>query len=143
MHRYKAQIDAGIYEGETCARDGCEGVIETRNVECCSCHISPPCSACTEPRNYCDKCGWEESDDEKPPLPIYTGKPWEPPKPRELDPTKIDWHSFEHTHFSMIKRGVYPEGATEADVRKLINGTFGGRFSYFGNGRFEFVAYTD
>lgn len=132
----------GIYEGETCNRDGCVGVIETRKVEGCSCHISPPCSACTSPRNYCNKCEWDESEDEKPQLPSYS-KTLEPPKPRELDNTKIDWHSLYHTHFSMIKRGVYPPGATESDVRKLVNGSFGGKFNYFGNGRFEFVAYTD
>jgi len=43
----------------------------------------------------------------------------------------------------MIKRGVYPEGTTQAEVRAKVDGTFGGRFNYFRNGKFEFVAYTD
>lgn len=64
-------------------------------------------------------------------------------EPRKLDPTKIDWHSFSHTHASMIKRGVYPEGVTIQEVMEKVKGTFGGRFTQFGNGHFEYVAYTD
>jgi hypothetical protein len=71
-----------------------------------------------------------------------SGKVWEY-KPRPLDSTKIDWRSKGHTHFSMIKEGVYPEGTTQEDVRKVVDGTFGGRFTQFGGGRFTFVAYTD
>lgn len=62
---------------------------------------------------------------------------------RPLDPTKIDWHSFSHSSCSMIKRGVYPEGTDPGEVRKRVDGTFGGRFNYFRDGKFEFVAYTD
>jgi hypothetical protein len=92
-------------------------------------------------------CGWEEIDDEV--INDYvvnvnheTGvyRSWEP---RPLDASKIDWHSLSHSSCSMIKRGVYPEGTTAADVRKLVDGTFGGRFNYFLEGKFEFVAYTD
>jgi hypothetical protein len=43
----------------------------------------------------------------------------------------------------MLKRGVYPEGTTQAEVEKEVRGTFGGRFNSFGNGHFEYVAYTD
>jgi hypothetical protein len=43
----------------------------------------------------------------------------------------------------MIKRGVYPEGMTQEEVRAKVTGTFGGRFKHFGDGKFEFVAYTD
>jgi len=60
-----------------------------------------------------------------------------------LDTTKIDWIDYSHTHFSMIKRGCYPEGTDINEVRELVNGTFGGRFNYFNDGKFEFVAYTD
>ncbi|MDH3326888.1 MAG: hypothetical protein OEM38_09255 [Gammaproteobacteria bacterium] len=120
----------------------CEGEIETRAVENCSCHISPPCSACTEPRNFCPECGWEEADE---PIeePKYTCKPYESPKPSPMDNTKIDWRYKPHTHFTMIKYGVYPEGTTMAEVKKEVDGTFGGRFNYFGGGKFEFIAYTD
>lgn len=137
----------GYAEGDKCGRNGCGGIIDTHPSENCSCHISPPCSSCTSPRNFCPECGWEESEDT-----VFNGfivnidretgvfKSYER---RPLDRTKIDWHSYSHSSCSMIKRGVYPEGTTAAEVRALVDGTFGGRFNYFRNGEFEFVAYTD
>ncbi|MEE8423871.1 MAG: hypothetical protein V3S49_04965 [Thermodesulfobacteriota bacterium] len=135
-------VSCGFYEGETCNRNRCHGIIEERPVENCSCNLCPPCSACTTPRAYCSECGWEESDE---PIeePKYVGKPWTPSRPKPLDNAKIDWRWRGHTHFSMIKYGVYPEGTTAEEVRKKVNGTFGGRFNHFGGGKFEFVAYTD
>lgn len=29
------------------------------------------------------------------------------------------------------------------EVSKVVNGTFGGRFEYFSDGKFKFIAYTD
>lgn len=148
------QVPVGYCEGDTCARSGCLGTIEMHPVKNCSCHISPPCSACTEPRNYCPECDWEESE-ESAQITIndYVVKvdrqsgiyqSWEP---RPLDNTKIDWHSRSHSNASMIKEGVYPDsGDVTADretVRKAVDGTFGGRFEYFGKGKFKFIAYTD
>jgi len=52
-------VEFGLYEGDVCNRNSCKGVIEEHPVENCSCHINPPCSACTEPREYCPECGWE------------------------------------------------------------------------------------
>ena len=137
----------GFSEGDTCNRMGCKGIIQEHSRECCSCHIHPPCSSCTAPVGFCSECGWEESEDE--PfndhiinvsketgiIRTYTLRP--------LDSTKIDWHSIGHTHSAMIKRGVYPEGITREEVSKQVKGTFGGRFNSFGNGKFEYVAYTD
>lgn len=139
--------ELGYVDGEKCNRKGCEGTIELHPVENCSCHISPPCSGCTSPRAFCPVCDWEESEEQV--INDYvvqvdrsTGvyKSWEP---RPLDPTKIDYHNKSHTHFSMIKEGVYPPTANMADVEKEVRGTFGGRFEYFGNGRFKYIAYTD
>lgn len=137
--------DPGIYEGDTCNRQNCQGAIDCHPVENCSCHISPPCGACTAPRNFCAKCGWEEADEEKAPTPSMSSKYFEykPVEPRPLDPTKIDWRIHLHTHFSMICEGVYPEGATATEVLEKVRGTFGGRFEYFGNGKFKYIAYTD
>lgn len=137
----------GRAEGDICGRKGCKGEIQIHPVRGCSCHINSPCSACTSPRGYCPVCGWEESEDfilndyvvrQDKKTGVLTS--WEP---RQLDPTKIDWRSKSHTHFSMIKEGVYPEGVTIEDVRKAVNGTFGGRFESFGGGKFKFIAYTD
>lgn len=134
-------------EGETCNRKGCGGIIDTHPPGNCSCHLSPPCSSCTAPRNFCPDCGWEEADDEHIngficQVDRATGiyKSWER---RPLDPTKIDWHSMSHSNSSMIKEGVYPEGTTSTEVVELVRGTFGGRFEHFGNGKFKYIAYTD
>lgn len=43
----------------------------------------------------------------------------------------------------MIKEGVYPDGTTIQEVRKVVDGTFGGGFESFRNGKFKFIAYTD
>ena len=52
-------IEIGWVAGERCGRDGCTGVIENGKVEGCSCHIDPPCSACTSDWAFCPDCGWE------------------------------------------------------------------------------------
>lgn len=141
------EIEYGEVEGSICLRRGCMGVIESHEVEGCSCHINPPCSACVEPREYCTVCGWEAKDDIsingfKANVNRETGvyRTW---TPIPLDKTKIDWRSKSHTHFSMIKEGCYPEGTTKAEVLEKVKGTFGGRFEYFDNGKFKYIAYTD
>lgn len=137
--------DIGYCEGDICNRNGCKGVVALHAAEDCSCHLHPPCPACTAPRAYCETCDWQQSEDRV--LNDHVGQ-WKNGVfkdygMRRLDPTKLDWHSLSHTHFSMIKRGVYPEGMSMAAVREQVNGTFGGRFNYFRDGKFEFVAYTD
>lgn len=115
----------------------------------CSCHINPPCSVCTEALEYCPECDWYASDDRMEYMNQYhcrvdsKTQTYTSYKLRELDPTKIDWHYQGHTHFSMIKKGVYPEGVEQKDVEQEVKGTFGGRFLQFGGGKFEYVAYTD
>ncbi len=128
-------------------RDGCQGTIEQHPVNNCSCHLSAPCGACTEPSGYCETCGWEESEDEIiNDHSVSASKATEIYRPRErrkLDPTKLDYHSETHSGCSMIKEGVYPEGMDIEEVRKSVIGTFGGRFEHFGNGKFKYIAYTD
>jgi hypothetical protein len=53
------------------------------------------------------------------------------------------WQCFSHTNSSMIKRGTYPKNITQEELQNFVNGSFGGRFTYFGAGEFEFIAYTD
>lgn len=135
----------GTCEGDICNRDGCGGVLGYPPVQGCSCHINPPCSACVDNPLTCPVCGWEaEPPPIEPPTPNYSLLPWPLSEKRPLDPTKIDWHDIGHTNFTMIKRGVYPKGVTMVQVLdKIGRGTFGGRFNHFGNGKFEYVAYTD
>jgi hypothetical protein len=137
----------GVEEGDICGRNGCVGVIERHPTEGCSCHISPPCSACMKPKDFCPICGWELADDEVFNDFIVNVDPktgnyryWEP---RPLDSTRIDWRSRSHSNSSMIKEGIYPEGTTSEQVRALVDGSFGGKFESFGNGKFKFIAYTD
>jgi hypothetical protein len=139
--------ELGFVAGEKCNRAGCAGIIAETAVENCSCHISAPCSGCTSSRYYCETCDWHQINDRI--INDYvcrvdsmTGNytSW---KLRELDATKIDWYSKPHTHFTMIKEGVYPPSATKAEVLELVKGTFGGRFEYFSEGKFKYVAYTD
>lgn len=140
-------MEYGYEEGAACKRKGCKGVIEARPVENCSCHISPPCGACTATKEYCPECGYDRKDDFvmndfviSPNKETGVYRSWEP---RPLDNTKIDWRSKGHTHFTMIKEGVYPKDSSMAAVEKEVRGTFGGRFEYFENGKFKYVAYTD
>lgn len=148
---------AGYCEGESCERDGCAGHIRIRPSENCSCHISPPCSSCTSPRCYCDSCDWREEDEPEPEVkPLAQAKKdywaeWWKEQERlrnlPLDNTKVSWRSRSHSSCSMIKEGVYPDSGNRAVdivmVRKEVDGTFGGRFEHFGNGKFKFIAYTD
>ena len=137
----------GYGEGEACNRDACKGILDVHPVEGCSCHINPPCGACTEPRGFCPVCGWEESEDPEPepekPVREYDTTWFKPRTLKDLDSTKIDYIRKEHTHFTMICEGVYPPGATREEVAKACQGTFGGRFTYFENGKFHYIAYTD
>lgn len=62
---------------------------------------------------------------------------------RELYKTNIDYTTKPHTYFSQIIEGVYPVGTTQDEVEKLVKGSFGGRFVYFRDGKFKYIAYTD
>ena len=138
--------DYGMSEGDICARRGCSGVIEMHPVEGCSCHIHPPCIACTASRNHCPVCGYEEAEEAVINDHVVsvdkTGNylTW---AYRPLDATKIDWLNKSHSNASMIKEGVYPDGTTMKDVEDVVRGTFGGRFEHFGRGEFKYIAYTD
>ncbi|MGO4561024.1 hypothetical protein [Rhizobiales bacterium 3FA27D7] len=139
----------GYTEGEICNRSGCTGTIATHPAENCSCHINPPCSACTSPRNFCAACDWQEKDDPLVVEEVHTyhlainGGFWGETRKRVLDPTKIDWIVQSHSNSSQKCIGVYPEGTSRAEVDARVKGTFGGRFDTFGGGHFQYIAYTD
>lgn len=141
----------GYTEGEVCWRNGCQGIIAEHAVEGCSCHISPPCSACTAPREYCPECDWEAKDEEREQearstfyCDVDTGVWWqEKHTPKPLDPRKIDYRITSHSNSSQLVTGVYPEGTSRSEVEARVKGTFGGQFNHFENGKFEYVAYTD
>ncbi|OSN39527.1 hypothetical protein [Pseudomonas syringae] len=140
--------ELGYCEGDTCNREGCEGVIELEPVKDCSCHIAAPCWPHENADMYCRDCGWRAADDplcvrEIASISMGGPLPYIQTKPRVLDPTKIDWVAKLHSSSSMIKEGVYPQNLSREEVEKEVCGTFGGRFEYFHDGKFKYIAYTD
>ena len=129
-------------EGDTCSEFKCEGILLYPPVENCSCHIHPPCSACVDNLLVCPKCGWEPDEPEYKMVSDGDIQIREY-KPRVLDNTKIDYRIKPHSNSSQICEGVYPFGATKKEVEAKVKGTFGGRFEYFYDGKFSYVAYTD
>lgn len=133
-----------LEEGDKCPEKDCKGRLEYPHPKNCSCHISPPCHACPSVVLTCNECGWEDnSEDEKYISTEYEGLFERIIKPQPLDNTKVSYRCEGHTNSSMIKKGVYPEHMSMEDVRKEVDGTFGGRFEYFKDGKFKFIAYTD
>ncbi len=62
----------------------------------------------------------------------------------KTNPYEINWRPAPHTNFTMIKEGWAPPWVTREEIRKEVDGTFGGRFAYLReNNSFKFVAYTD
>jgi hypothetical protein len=48
-----------IEEGGMCPNKACDGLLEPKPVENCSCHINPPCPACEGQVLWCPECTWE------------------------------------------------------------------------------------
>lgn len=139
---------AGFYEeGDRCPECS-DGKLFYPPVENCTCHISPPCSACINNQLQCDKCGHQPEEPEYRDIPVTPSIAGlflveREYKPKPLDKTKIDYRIKGYTSASQICEGVYPEGTTRDEVEDVVRGTFGGRFEYFGNGKFKYIAYTD
>ena len=135
-------MHAGYYEeGDSCPK--CRGELGYPKVENCSCHINPPCSACTNNSLSCENCGWKEEAPLYRDVIVSQGLSMREYKPRPLDNTKIDYRIKLHSSSSQLCEGVYPPGTTIEQVRQKVNGTFGGRFEKFEGGVFKFIAYTD
>lgn len=159
----KKRIEEGYCKGDTCNRDGCKGIIEEHDIDgCCSCHSNPPCSYCTTPKEYCPECDWDAEEEAREyynanmPTPEQekqweeerrkrdeSDKIWQQKMSRKIPFDKFECRSKSHTHFSMEVEGGYPAGMTRGDVYDKLKGTFGGRFTYFHEGIFRFIAYTD
>jgi hypothetical protein len=120
-----------IEEGGLCP-EGCGGILHFPDVENCSCHISPPCSAHTSVLLTCRECGWED----------------EPPKcdaPAHVDPFEVwrararpshdlggrrvyDYDYDSRSGSTMAYEGRYEGPVTAQDIIDLLgDGTFGHR----------------
>jgi len=143
----------GYEKGELCNRNGCQGIIDEHDSDGgCSCHISPPCSFCVDSREFCPVCGWDGGEEQSKTRAAisnfeteYTATFFKRRTFDDLDRNTIDYLNIGHTHFSMIKKGVFPEGSTRDQVESIVRGSFGGRFKSFDEkeNTFEYVAYTD
>jgi carbon storage regulator CsrA len=156
--------EIGYLKDEVCNRNGCKGLLQEHEKDgCCSCHLNPPCSYCTSSSEYCDVCGWEgehekfqSSEMSEKDKTFYNDWLHQTNLHRnnlmaqingKVTTSKIEWISSYHSSCSMIKEGVYPKTNDDkldyATVLNKVKGTFGGRFEYFGNGKFKYIAYTD
>ena len=130
-------------EGDICGFEGCQGILEYVRQTSCSCHINPPCSACTDAPLVCGICEEEIETVFK----MTSEKPWDIKIKTlaDLDKTKIDSVSQSHPRGQMLV-GVYPEGTTMKDIEKHIGycaSERNGRFEQLGGGIFKFIEYTD
>lgn len=164
-------MEEGYLEGEICNRDGCKGIIQEHDtVGGCSCHINPPCSYCETSREYCPKCNWDGGEEQQASYAesiknSYKGfgskemhDHYHAERERQeeedrlfykmyngtIEPDRLRMKSKSHTHFSMVKFGVFPKGTqTRESLIERVKGTFGGRWGHFGEFSFEYIAYTD
>ena len=162
------ELAEGYSNGESCNRNGCDGIIKEHEKEGgCSCHINPPCGYCTEPNAYCETCGWDAKEEQheydkqqteayKKNEPYYARRQKEFDEARDLfykkyrgevPAEKLEIRSESHTHFTMKVIGVFPKGSESCQsLLPKIRGTFGGRFTTSideSSYRFEYIAYTD
>jgi len=61
-----------LEEGSPCPEQGCNGSMGLAKVENCSCHIAPPCSACTDAGYECEKCGFRTAEPKEEPEYVET-----------------------------------------------------------------------
>ena len=144
-----------IEEGMVCPK--CQqGHLEIPPVKGCSCHISPPCSACTDNRLTCDACGWEEPEPEPPPPPTQSERDGWARRQAEWEAARKRGHTFpsggrifnvDHDGRSgstMVFSGEYEGDVTAKDIFEYLgDGTFGHRGPYLGRGRFTYTKITD
>ena len=51
--------------------------------------------------------------------------------------------TFRGTPLKSLAREICQNSLDAATGKTVVNGTIGGRFEHFGNGKFKFIAYTD
>lgn len=150
----------GYSRGETCNREGCEGIIEEMETDgCCSCHINAPCSNCESGKGYCESCGWDGKEEQesfreahKVPNSLIEAYEKRAAFQQMYDNgkgcEKLEYTREGHSNSSMKYKGIYPNGSiSDSELISKIRGTFGGRFEYWHIGesftRFIYIAYTD
>lgn len=141
-------------EGCKCpeCHEGTMAIPPTKN---CSCHINPPCGACTEKLLTCDSCGWE-FEPEPPPAPTQSQVNSWAKYMEDMEAARQRGHAFSHggrvfnirydssSGSTMVFSGQYEGPVTAKDIFDHIgDGTFGHRGPSLSNGRFTYTKITD
>jgi len=119
-------------------------------VENCSCHIAPPCHACTNRLLTCNTCGWEF----EPPKPkaswrsvapgIFASHIHRPSKDLGNGKRIFDYSYDSSSGSTMHYTGRCTPEVTPQDILDYFeSGTFGHRGPTISNGRFSFTKITD
>lgn len=127
-----------------------EGKMHFPPVRGCSCHISPPCSACTSNMLTCESCGWEF----EPPPPTQTWRSAGPgisishtkrPSTELGDSKRIFDYDYDSSSGSTMEyQGKCTPSVTTSDILNFFgSGTFGHRGPFISNGKFSFTKITD
>jgi hypothetical protein len=140
-----------LSDGDACPEAGCAGALHPHRIGDCSCHINPPCSACTDAVLTCDVCGWEQPEEPRsPPAPVSAAATawWKQPRTwsKDLGDGKrlIDVDYDSRSGSTMVYSGRYEGPVTPADIiAALGDGTFGHRGPTLLNGRFTYTKITD
>ena len=140
-------------EGDVCPH--CDGTLEYIREMGCSCHISPPCSACTNAPLTCPDCGWKYEPE---PCGPDTTVPKSQPNPwwDQWNEAFKRGHTFPHggrvfevTHdgrsgSTHVVKGRYEGPVTPQDIiDRFGEGTFGHRGPTLAHGNFVYTKITD
>jgi len=82
----------------------------------CSCHISPPCSKCTDDRMVCPECGEIYKNDY---IPSYTGKPYIKPLPKTPIDSGISYITVRSGGWVQVQ-GTYRKDMTFKQVKEKL-----------------------
>lgn len=136
-------------EDSTCPQCS-DGKMVYQEVTNCSCHISPPCWACTGNLLTCDECGWEfhppHSEERYRHVGGGIAELYQTRPSIELGEGKriFDFDYDSSSGSTMVYRGRYKGGVTPEDIKKAFgDGTFGHRGPTIENGRFTYTKITD
>jgi hypothetical protein len=137
-----------LTEGDECPHS-CGGHLDYAEVENCSCHINPPCSACTDRPLVCDTCFYEvENDPYKPYAQTIDVTRWWEKKPvsKDLGDGKriYDYDYNSSSGSTMVWKGKFEGPVTASDILKHFGtGRFGHRGPFIYGNSFEFTQITD
>ena len=120
-------------EEDAACPEKCGGKLQYKHEGGCSCHISPPCSSCTDALLTCNCCGWEEERHYEPPSNIKY-EPWVYKKPSaDLGNGKriFDYDYDSSSGSTMEWKGKYEGPVTADDIFKHFGtGSWGHRGPY-------------